>query len=359
MRVKELAELLKKEIRRKQLAPGSQVDSARKLITKYEVSLVTANRALNLLTDEKILYRIQGGGTFVASREHMFSRHITTIGLSFYNYPSLHHSEGGISGFGQFQNQIVDMIKQNNCNISMVSRNEKKNLDLFAQTISNTDGLIINKDLVRRENIPLLLNYNRPVILMDLPCVRELPFHQVVPDYFIGFKKLIDYLEELGCDSIVPVGVSNTEAHNYRRKLFRKTVDECGSRLRVMDDLTVELLPNDMGRSSGRLIAKKYLQLKERPAIFAVSDFIALGILDVLLDNNLKPGKDFKLIGYDNLEANGFCPFEEPMLTSLEAPKAELASQIVKLLFEQIKAQDKMVRIVKVPVDKLVIRKTT
>ena len=356
MRVKELAEIINKEIRRKQLAPGCQVDSARNLIKKYNVSFLTANRALNLLTNRKILYRVQGKGSFVASREHMFSKHVTTIGLSFYNYPTLHHSEGGISGFGQFQNQIVDMIKQNNCNISIVTRNEKKNLELFAQTISNTDGLIINKDLVKRDNIPLLLEYNRPVILMDLPCVRELPFHQVVPDYFIGFKKLIDYLLESGCESVVPVGVSDTETHNYRRKLFRQTV---GDDLKVMNDLTVELQPNDMGRNSGRLIGKKYLQLKERPAIFAVSDFIAFGILDVLLENGLKPGKDFKLIGFDNIEDNGFCPYDEPMLTSLEAPKAELANQIVKLLFEQIKSKDKIVRIVKVPVDKLVIRKTT
>ena len=359
MRVRELAEILNKEIRRKQLEPGSQVDSARKLIKKHNVSFLTANRALDLLTEKKILYRIQGKGSFVASREHMFSKHITTIGLSFYNYPTLHHSEGGISGFGQFQNQIVDMIKEKNCNISIVSRAEKKNLELFNQTIRNTDGLIINKDLVKGDNIPLLLKYNRPVILMDLPCTRELPFNQVVPDYYSGFTKIIDHLHEIGCDSVVPVGVHDTEAHNYRRKLFRQTVIEYGSSLDVIEDLTVSLLPNDMGRSSGQLIGKKYLQLKKRPAIFAVSDFIAFGILDVLLEKGLKPGKDFKLIGYDNIEDSGYCPFDKPMLTSLDANKAELAREIVKLLFEQIGSKDKNIRITKVPVDKLVIRETT
>ena len=359
-KVKILAQMLRQEITGNRLPADTPISSVRALAAKYKVSLLTANRALNMLVEDNIIYRVQGSGTFVAEHKKWLSGKPARVGLCFYGSPARYLSESYYNTFGIHNGRIVDMLKHNGHDVSVISRTENELLDIFQNTINHTDALILNKDFITDRNIEMLLVYPNPIILMDSQFIKDLPFHQVVPDYFVGFKKVIEHLKELNCKSVACAGVSDTETHRFRRNYFVQMLDKFNKDIVVHEDLTIPLKDHDMGRMTGRELAKMYLSRAVRPdVIFSVSDFISFGILDVLLANNLVPGRDFKLISVGNIEAHNECPFGKPMLTSLTRSRQQETEEIIKLLEEVMISDDKAVRIIKVPAGKLVIRKTT
>ena len=359
-RVRILAQLLRQDITRNRLPANTPVSSVRALAAKHKVSTLTANRALNVLVEDNIIYRVQGSGTFVAEHQKWRSEGTTRIGLSFYPSPARYLSDSYYTAFGRYHSRIIDMLKQEGHDISIISRAENEQLDIFKNTINHTNALIINKDWITDRNLEVLLEYPNPVILIDSPYIKDLPFHQVVPDYFLGFKKVIEYLKELNCRSLACAGASDTETHSFRRNYFAQMLKRFSQNITLTDDLAIPLKEHDMGRLTGRELGKMYLARKLRPdVIFSVSDFISFGILDVLLEKNLIPGRDFKLISFDNIEAREECPFGKPMLTALNNPRQQETEETIKLLKETMASNDKTIRIIKVPAEELVIRKTT
>ncbi len=60
-----IAKLLREELAGKRLKAGTPVGSSRELAKQYQISPVTAEKVLNLLVAEDILYRLPQSGTFV------------------------------------------------------------------------------------------------------------------------------------------------------------------------------------------------------------------------------------------------------------------------------------------------------
>jgi GntR family transcriptional regulator len=74
----QLAEMLKDRIRRGEIKTGQPLPSETELIEKYELSRGTVRQALQLLTQEKLIERFPGKGSFVAQAklEHDVSKAI-------------------------------------------------------------------------------------------------------------------------------------------------------------------------------------------------------------------------------------------------------------------------------------------
>ena len=359
-RVEAIANWMRHKITSERLPAHTPILSVRSLATQHKVSPLTACRALNLLAQDNIIYRIQGKGTFVAEHKNWLNNRVTRIGLSFYASPASYLSDSYHTAFGKYHSRIIDMLKHEGHELSIISGAEKEELNIFQKTINHTDALIINKDWVNDQNLKLLLAYPNPIILIDSTYIKDLPFHQVVPDYFLGYKKIIEYIRSLNCTSVACAGVSDTETHNFRRNYFTKMLKRFAGDITLYDDLIIPLKEHDMGRLTGRELGKMYLSRNPRPnVIFSVSDFISFGILDVLLEKKLIPGKDFKLISFDNIEKHEECPFGKPMLTTLTNPRAQETEETIKLLKETMASNDKNIRIIKVPANEFIIRKTT
>lgn len=65
MKSRSIATALKQKIRSQKLTPGSPLPSARDLARQYQVCMMTANRALDILEKESIIIRRKGRGNFV------------------------------------------------------------------------------------------------------------------------------------------------------------------------------------------------------------------------------------------------------------------------------------------------------
>jgi|GEM_PF-3030723 DNA-binding LacI/PurR family transcriptional regulator len=356
LRVPELADLLRGIIEKEQIPGGAPIDSTRKLADRYGVSPVTANRAINELVEQQVLYRVPGKGTFV-SKNRSWRNSKARIG--FYPYQGYkHHTKDYYLGIGFFYQTLGNLLKQNGYHLSMISGIEKNDLAILRQTLESTDALMLNKDFINSTNTPLLCSYPRQIIMVDSSSVSDKPFHQVVPDPFRGFRKAADHFAALGVKKVQIMGVADTETHQSRRKSIRQVMQIFHPGIALPEDMTHNQLPEDFGQGCGRILGRRYLELPDRPAIFSVCDYVSFGIMEVLLDAGLKPGKDFKLISYNNLEAGGICPFDKPLLTTVEYPYQQLGNELIKLLGEVLAAPTDNIRIVRVPADKLIIRST-
>jgi LacI family transcriptional regulator len=84
----------------------------------------------------------------------------------------------------------------------------------------------------------------------------------------------------------------------------------------------------------GRQAAKYFLALDRPPtAIFASSDQIAIGVLDVLRANDLRVPTDISIVAYDDV-----APFSHfgPPLTAVRQPIARMGARAVEILMAHL-----------------------
>jgi GntR family transcriptional regulator len=61
----QIADDLRRQIRAGEYGPGDKLPSTSELVKKYDVANMTVQGAIRLLREEKLIYGIQGRGTFV------------------------------------------------------------------------------------------------------------------------------------------------------------------------------------------------------------------------------------------------------------------------------------------------------
>lgn len=63
---KQLADVLRRDILQQVLQPGERLPSERQLCEQFSASRITVRQALQLLSDERLIHRRQGSGTYVS-----------------------------------------------------------------------------------------------------------------------------------------------------------------------------------------------------------------------------------------------------------------------------------------------------
>jgi LacI family transcriptional regulator len=107
---------------------------------------------------------------------------------------------------------------------------------------------------------------------------------------------------------------------------------------------------------SGYRAAQNLLAQAERPtAIFATTDWLALGAIDAVLDAGLRVPEDISIMGLDDIMLSAHL---RPPLTSVAVPKLHLARESIDLLFRQIDG-DKDIPARKLIEPYLVVRQST
>ncbi|WP_366936892.1 substrate-binding domain-containing protein [uncultured Clostridium sp.] len=91
--------------------------------------------------------------------------------------------------------------------------------------------------------------------------------------------------------------------------------------------------------SEGAYNATKKLLNKHREitAIFAISDFMAVGCAKAISDMGLVVGKDISIIGFDGMDVS---KFYVPSITTTVQPKEEMAKVSINLLFKLINNEE-------------------
>jgi DNA-binding LacI/PurR family transcriptional regulator len=214
----------------------------------------------------------------------------------------------------------------------------------------NLDGLIILSLPVGDSDAQRLVNHGLPTMLVEYPHPR-LNFVEI--DDVQGGYMAATYLLKKGHRRIAFLGDTDLPEYaihpvSLRLIGFRQALEETGIDL---PDMFVRLAPYSQEQT--RQVARELLSLPRPPtAIFAATDFQALGVLKVARQLNVGVPEQLAVIGFDDLDMAEYAD-----LTTISQHLDESGRLAVEILIAQIESPSQLPRHVKIPLN--IIERTT
>jgi len=206
----------------------------------------------------------------------------------------------------------------------------------------NLDGLIILSLPVGDQDAQRLVNHGLPTMLVEYPHPR-LNFVEI--DDVQGGYMAATYLLKKGHRRIAFLGDTDLPEYSIhpvslRLSGFRQALKEARIQL---PDTFVRLAPYSQEQT--RQVAKELLNLPEPPtAIFAATDFQALGVLKAARQLDIKVPELLAVIGFDDLDLAEYTD-----LTTICQHLDESGRLAVEILLAQIESPSRPPRHVKIP----------
>lgn len=214
----------------------------------------------------------------------------------------------------------------------------------------NLDGLIILSLPVEDSQVRRLIDHGLPTVLIEYPHPK---LNCVEIDDVEGGYMATTYLLGKGHRRIAFLGDTDLPEYSIhpvslRLQGFRRALKEARIKL---PDTFVRLAPYSQEQT--RKVAKELLNLPEPPtAIFAATDFQALGVLKAARQLGFSVPDQLAVIGFDDLDIAEY--FD---LTTISQHLDESGRLAVELLLAQIQSPSRLPRHVKLPLT-LVERQT-
>ena len=178
-------------------------------------------------------------------------------------------------------------------------------------------------------------NIDVPVVLTSVNTVSPLgrdKYSTVGIDNLQASYSATEYLIKKGHTNIaLMIGEENDFCVSWwRYKGYIKALREYD--IEVNDD---NLLIGDYDTKKAYEETLKFLKRrKDITAIFAISDFMAIGAARAVVDSGLVVGKDVSILGFDGMDIS--C-YYNPGISTIKQPKKEMAEESVEILFELLK----------------------
>ena len=178
-------------------------------------------------------------------------------------------------------------------------------------------------------------NINVPVVLTSVNTVSPLgrdKYSTVGIDNLQASYSATEYLIKKGHTNIaLMIGEENDFCVSWwRYNGYIKALREYD--IEVNDD---NLLIGDYDTKKAYEETLKFLKRrKDITAIFAISDFMAIGAARAVVDSGLVVGKDVSILGFDGMDIS--C-YYNPGISTIKQPKKEMAEKSVEILFELLK----------------------
>jgi LacI family transcriptional regulator len=186
------------------------------------------------------------------------------------------------------------------------------------------DGIIVMGSSLDTNDIMVQFQRGLPVVLCDWQ-ENEIP--EKIPQVSVDFRRAgslaAHHLLDLGHRDIAII--VDEPQQTLRLEGFRLTLEEAGI------TLSTEMI--QQGHStieSGYIATKRLLSSDVHPtAIFATTDWMALGAIEAILDEGLRVPQDISIIGLDDIVVSAHI---RPPLTTVAVPKTQLAMEATQLL---------------------------
>lgn len=360
-----------KKILEGSLEAGSKLPSETELSQEFNVSRITAVRALKELELRKLINRVKGSGSFVndkdtiaKQKEDMTASNLTIISLVM-PFEETHFSDifMGVEDVAKEQGYFVTAHN--------TSDDPEKEKAVIEEIIERGSHGIIVYPISTSKNLNLyssLLIDNYPFVVIDKK-FHGIDTSLVWTDNKQAFYELTNHLFDQGHKRIVFVGINvfNVSSELERYSGFCKAHLDRGIPLmdkHLFSSDDVNNIPSDYMPDESLFVREcNYLfdQLESIPkekrptAIAVVNDSSAASIISAATERGLKIPEDYSVTGFDNL------PYAEHLpvpLTTVEQPSYQIGRQAAKQLFKTIKKPDRAVSNITIP-SSLIIRKSS
>jgi LacI family transcriptional regulator len=230
----------------------------------------------------------------------------------------------------------VDMVVQSAGFVQFLS-NTSESLDRQREVIASMrehgiSGLIISPARgTDARDLKHLVTAGIPVVVA-VRNVAGARASSVVSDNREGISAGVQHLASLGHRRIAFLGgFRDTAVFDDRLEGYRAAVANCG--LELDEDLVVDAQPS---RAGGAEAISRALSIADKPtAAVCFNDAVAFGVCDGLRANRLEPGRDFAVVGFDDvIEAKTAVP----ALTTISVDPQAMGRRAAQLLLKQINA---------------------
>lgn len=206
----------------------------------------------------------------------------------------------------------------------------------------NLDGLVIMSLPVNNDDVKRLVNHHLPAVLIEYPHPL---LNSVEIDDVEGGRLATEFLINKGHRRIAFLGDSDLPEYSLhpvslRLKGFRQALQ--AANIEVHESF-IRLAPYN--QEQARQIAKELLDLPNPPtAIFAATDFQALGVIKVTRQLGIKVPDELAIIGFDDLD---MAEFED--LTTIRQHLDESGRLAIEILLSHIADYSRPVQHVRLP----------
>lgn len=316
-------------------SPNQKISSESELMKQFGVSRHTVRLAIGDLVNQGWLYREQGAGTFCADRSAGDKREngrqkniaIITTYISDYIFPSI--IRGAESYLSEKGYQVSLFSTNNNY------ENEKNLLERVIEL--RFDGVIIEptKSAYSNPNLSYYLNLERlaiPYIMINAFYDELEPVSIVVDDEKGGFLQA-DHLIQLGHKEIV--GMFKTDDMQGTRRLKGYLKAHRSNSLPVNPNNILTYNTDEKARKPIDFL-REVLSEDRKPAPTAIvcyNDELAVHLLDVLRDKELRIPDDISMMGFDD---SFLANVSEVKLTTIAHPKTDMGKKAGEMITELI-----------------------
>lgn len=323
-----LRDTIAREIHEKSLAPGTPILSTVQMSEKYDVSFVTANRAINELVAEGILYRKRGSGTFVAESAAAVPDSPVTTTLTLYINGLDYAKEKITSPHSWF---VWEGLQKGLINAYPGSVRIESETEIVQRARAGEQfaAALVNPAL---PDIEALEKAGIPTIAVDYNDHLCRKYNSVRKELIYGSYAMMAYLMgTLEHRRIAYIGGCLNEYNAGRYAMYETAHRAFG--LPFDEKRVVRGLGGN--EVDGYAAARKLLALPELPtAIFGDTDVLALGAIRAIREAGLKVPEDISVAGFDD---NPILVNFSPALTTVSMPQDVIGKTAVEMLLERIR----------------------
>lgn len=345
-----VADSLKGKIVKGLYPAGGKIPSENEITRDYHVSVITARKALSELTNEGLIYRIKGKGTFVGQKEKAetaaVGKCMKVITLSVLMYQNSDSSTMQIIRGAQ----SALSAKGYSLIVECCNDDENEETRILEQCLEKkVDGVLLFSVDPDKSAATLhkLRSNGIPFVLIDRG-LSQFPANLVSAYNLDGTYKLTNYLLENGHRNIA---FASQDMHivTERNRLdgFRMALQEYN--MPFQEALCVNHITKNLNSLDALVKAGKVT------AVVCVNDKCALKVIDHFREIGVRVPEDVSVAGFDDTEIGRY---HSPALTTVSQPFAEIGSAAANRLTELIEKETDDNLQIFLPV-KLIVRQST
>ena len=339
-----IANDLRTQIHTERIKPGDKLPTEYELMQHYNVSRITASKAVSILADEGLIYRARKLGTFVKdfSKDNVFTvppidplmpvqKKMFPLVFPFSMNNGLNFIDGVLNSEKTNDYYFVPYNSDNSL------ENERRILTNILKL--NPPGLICHP-IVSKKNIPIFMEFKSrkiPLIFIDhgiygidAPCITT-------DNQTISYK-LTRKLIEMGHTKIAFV-CTNSELETTKARFSGYIKALIENNIKLQEDYFIELkskepthdllISNDPEDFNLPAKFNALMSLENPPtAAVCINDAIAIHIEKLALASGISIPKDLSIVGFDNTE---FCNHMTVPLTSVEQNYERFGAEAISI----------------------------
>lgn len=293
----------------------------------YNVCMMTANRALDILADESLIVRIKGSGSYV--NKDMSKNKPMTFGLA--DRTSGQKDQAHKTLLDVFPETAAAAFQQANCSYRILPYEGFCRHD---QTmLEGLDGILLNPGFIDHQTQEFITDCKIPIVLYRNDWEVPLPLSQVIPDHNTALDQLFAIIVRENIPGIVifhhehPNGLSRLEA--FRQAARKANYDQ--DKIIAVEIKTHKNALEEAAATADKIPGK---------LVVTCSALIIADLVNVFEENYLECGKDYLFVSYDNIPHSLQATPHLPPVTTIDYSRSTAAKMAVMLLINLAKKKN-------------------